>query len=129
MTVESLLAAAEYAQTYTKDVLGYDQVCFNSIRISPCGEIVYSFDLIDEFQRYLPEEVRDRSGYYQEINHPLLENLQKWPNREMRELGVMAKKLSLLGQQTDELKSELARSFNARFAADLASLQNLITNS
>lgn len=113
-TITHLIATGENAAVYFADECGYTSTEFREVGISVLGGVTYRFHLHDDFQAHLNYNIRQHVGWDVEVTAEQIENLTSWPNREQRELAVLAAQLASIGENTDKIESAQAAAFVKR---------------
>ena len=128
-TVSEMLRRGQEAQYYFSDKLGYDTAVFHSIRIGQDGFITYHINLDDDFQAELPHDQRYLVSYSEEVtDEDFYGILERWPNREQRELYVLAAAVAPLSTMAKELRTARVLAFVARLQPDLDELRRQLTD-
>ena len=128
-TITELLALGKSAKAYFEHQLGYDDVAFNFVRLATHGDHKLEFTLGDKFQDNLTHDMKYKVGWT--MNVPLegfWDKLTTWPNREQRELTILARKMATIDGNLDEIKSAQVKAFIARMQPDIDSLRAQITH-
>lgn len=128
-TVEQVVEIGEQTAKYFTERLGYDSALFNYATISASGRVKLSFDYIDNFQQEIDQDKRYRSGVYETIDlDDLATKLAVWPMREQRELEILARRLSALGQNTADIRSAQVRAFVERLQPEIDKVNRALTD-
>lgn len=109
---------------------GYDTAEFLCLKVfSDC--IIFEFQLGDYFQTHLDYSKRYRHGYVdielREVDLTLPQfraEVAAWPNREQRELRVLARQLADISP--DKMSSLAGQEFAAKIRAESVALDNLL---
>lgn len=128
-TIAELLSMGETARTYFEKQLGYDSVNFDHVSLRSRGEHKLEFTLRDEFQKNLDYNMQYKVGPY--ITVPLDDiwvKLDAWPNREMRELTILARKMATIDADLDKITSAQVLAFVARLQPNIDDLRAQITH-
>jgi hypothetical protein len=129
MDLEALHAKARTAAMYLQTVKGYDSAKFTYImsmeREEGAALSIY-FALYDDFQYEVPEQYRQKHGYSIELSLEELNHIENWPNREQRELCVLAARLAGVSAASDKLMSAAAQSFVAGLLPTIETIRNQI---
>ena len=130
LTVNDLVNEGESMDAFFRITLGFDIVDFEWVRASPDGDVSFIFTLYDDFQRDLPSEHRVEHEPYRSFSGETITDIwasiRRIPNRERRELLVMAKQLAGAMSQADKLVSLAGQEFAAKLKQDHADLYTLL---
>ena len=130
LTVNDLVNEGESMDAFFLATLGFDIVNFEWVRVSPDGDVSFIFTLYDDFQRNLPSEHRVEHEAYRSFSGETITDIwasiRRIPNRERRELLVMAKQLAGAMSQADKLVSLAGQEFAAKLKQDHADLYMLL---
>ncbi len=128
-TIEELLALGEAGKAYFERELGYDTVGFYQVRVRSGRDHQLEFELFDEFQKNLHVDMRYKVGWAVDI--PLEDfwgKLTTWPDREQRELTILARKMTSVDADLDQIKSAQVRAFVARIQPDIDALRRQLAD-
>ena len=130
LTVNDLVNEGESMDAFFRITLGFDIVDFEWVKVSPDENISFIFTLYDDFQRNLPSEHRVEHEAYRSFSGETITDIwasiRRIPNRERRELLVMAKQLAGAMSQADKLVSLAGQEFAAKLKQDHADLYTLL---
>ncbi len=129
-TISELIALGKSAERFFDEKLGYTDVCFLDVTLWPNGSgHVFYFSLQDDFQKELHYDKRFECGSM--ISIPLEDfwnTIEQWPNREQRELEIMARKLAALDANLDQIQSAQVLAFVARLQPQIDEIRRMITH-
>lgn len=127
MTIDELIQIGKNAEAYFLMHKGYDTAEFRSFSVRKDGTVTYNFDLYDDFQTPIPVHYRCQHEYCMTIDFEDMRNLERWPNREQRELSVLAAQLAAIDNDASKLMSLSAQNFVAGLKPQIDTLRNQIT--
>ena len=128
-TISELIALGSSGQAFFHDKLGYTTANFGEVQLRARGLHVLYFDLVDDLQQEIPYGNRFKSEHMMSI--PLEDfwaTLESWPNREQRELEIMARKLAALDANLDQIQSAQVLAFVARLQPQIDEIRRMITH-
>jgi len=123
-TAWQLLDLGRSAQVYFEETLGYDEARFVEVSLRPSGDNNIQFSLTDDFQDGLSNDQKYKVGWA--VFVPLdgfWDKLTTWPNREQRELTILARKVAAIDGNLDQIKSAQVLAFVARLQPDIDALR------
>ena len=128
-TISELIALGNSGAAYFEQNLGYTEANFIDVTLwRASGHVIY-FSLEDDFQKELHYNNRFKCDSMISIH---LENfwntLEQWPNREQRELEIMARKLASLDANLDQIQSAQVLAFVARLQPQIDEIRRMITH-
>lgn len=96
-TIQELLASGEsFAEHFAR--CGYDTADFRDVTIRKDGEILFYFNLEDDFQRDITVSLRYKHEWMMRISGETVQEIRDqvyaWPSRKQRELRVLARQLA-----------------------------------
>ena len=128
-TISDLMTLGRNGAVFFEDKLGYTTVGFTDVTLWPNNSHFLYFSLQDDFQMELHPDKRFMCGSYTNI---LLEDfwntLEQWPNREQRELEIMARKLAALDTNLDQIQSAQVLAFVQRLQPQIDEIRRMITH-
>ena len=128
-TVNELIEMGKAARGYFENQLGYTSACFNSFDLHEHGEHRAYFSLDDDFQKDFDYDRKYKVGSMVAVDLAnFWDTITTWPNREQRELKIMARKLTALDTNLDLIKSAQVKVFVARLQPDIDSIRSMITD-
>tara|TARA_R110000868_G_scaffold76760_8_gene220454 strand:- start:310 stop:738 length:429 start_codon:yes stop_codon:yes gene_type:complete len=130
ITITVTRAQLDMLEAYLRESKGYDTTAIRAVTIeADCETLVIIYTAQDDFQAHLDYDKRVNSGYSETVEGKsfleLQEALTSIPNREMRELQVMAKKLAGM-TDSSKLTSAMAKSFAASITEAHSNLLTMI---
>lgn len=127
--ISELIALGKSGAAFFDEKLGYTSVYFIDITLWQGGDRKVYFSLQDDFQAEIHHDKRFKCGGLITIE---LENfwhtLEQWPNREQRELEIMARKLAALDANLDQIQSAQVLAFVARLQPQIDEIRRMITH-
>lgn len=128
-TISELIALGRNAAAYCEKTLGYTSATLFDVTIFDTGEINIYLSLVDDFQKELSHENKYKVGGMISFNlETLWDDLRAWPNREQRELEILARRLAALDANLDQVKSAQVRAFIARLQPEIDKMRAMITH-
>ena len=128
-TISEMIALGKDGERWFEEKLGYTTTNFVEVTLRGRGLHVLYFDLIDDFQNELPYGNRFKSEHMMSINlEDFWPTLESWPNREQRELEIMARKLAALDANLDQIQSAQVLAFVARLQPQIDEIRRMITH-
>ncbi len=128
-TINELIALGKTAERFFEDKLGYTIARFVDAIIWPVGNTTLYFDIQDDFQKELPYDRRFKSDSMLKVDlEDFWNTLEQWPNREQRELEIMARKLAALDANLDQIRSAQVLAFVARLQPQIDEIRRMITH-
>lgn len=128
-TINDIRVTAEVAEEYFTTKLGYTRAKFSFGAVYK-DKITLFFDLYDDFQEKLPSEMRYKTGGANTVqvddHHEFWAKLQNWPNREQRELHIMARKAAAIDADLEFIQSAQVRAFVESLRPSLEELRRQI---
>jgi len=128
-TISELIALGKSGERFLEHKCGYTTTSFWDVTLNSSGHYVLHFSLQDDFQSGLSYDKKFKCGTVVCIE---LENfwttLQSWPNREQRELEIMARKLASLDANLDQIQSAQVLAFVARLQPQIDEIRRMITH-
>ena len=127
-TISDLMTLGRSGVTFFENKLGYTTVGFTDVTLWPNLSHSIYFSLQDDFQMELHHDKRFKCGSYTSI--PLdgfWDTLTAWPNREQRELEIMARKLAALDANLDQIRSAQVLAFVKRLQPQIDEIRRMIT--
>ena len=128
-TISELLHLGKNGAAFFEGKLGYTTASFSDVTLwSNTNHSIY-FSLQDDFQMETHMDKRFKCGSYLSI--PLEDfwnTLEQWPNREQRELEIMARKLAALDANLDQIQSAQVRAFVQRLQPQIDEIRRMITH-
>jgi len=127
--ISELITLGNVAVAFFENKLGYTRVSFQDVTLRPRGNHVLYFSLEDDFQEEIAYDKRFKSESMLSIE---LEDfwaiLEAWPNREQRELEIMARKLATLDANLDQIQSAQVLAFVSRLQPQIDEIRRMITH-
>ncbi len=128
-TISELINLGKAAERFFESKLGYTTATFVDVTLRPNEYYVLYFSLHDDFQREISHDKRFKDDSMLAINlEGFWNTLEKWPNREQRELEVMARKLAALDANLDQIQSAQVLAFVARLQPEIDEIRRMITH-
>ncbi len=128
-TISELLNLGKMVERYFDEKLGYTDVHFQDVTLDPSGECHrFYFRLQDDFQKELDFDKRCKCGAQFIEIEGVWDILESWPNREQRELEIMARKLASLDANLDLIESAQVKAFVARLQPQIDEIRSMITD-
>ena len=128
-TISELIALGKDGERFFEEKLGYTEVSFIDVTIWPGSNSVIYYSLQDDFQKELHYDKRFECGSMINIEIENFWNtLEQWPNREQRELEIMARKLASLDANLDQIQSAQVLAFVARLQPQIDEIRRMITH-
>ena len=128
-TISEMIALGKSGERFFDEKLGYTDADFVDVTIWKNGGHLVYFNLQDDFQQEL--DYNNRFKCDRMISIPL-ENfwptIEAWPNREQRELEIMARKLAALDANLDQIQSAQVLAFVARLQPQIDEIRRMITH-
>lgn len=127
--IAELLSRGKSAEHHFAEKLGYNTAQFGSVMISKASYITYHFNLRDDFQEGLPYERRYHHGPCEILpDEDFYGCLERWPNREQRELYILAQQVAPLTDMAKEIQSAQVLAFVERLKPDLDELRRRLSH-
>lgn len=104
---------------------GYDTVTLCSVRISRDMTVYAVIDMVDDFQKNLPFDMRYASNYSESIDLYGFD-AARWPRRKERELRVLARQMATTAGMEEKLVSLEALAFVETLKPSLEELRRQI---
>lgn len=129
-TISELLNLGKMVERYFDEKLGYTTVEFQDITLYPGSlDHCFYFGLQDDFQLEISHDKRYKCGSMINIRvENVWDTVQTWPNREQRELEIMARKLVALDANLDQIESVQVKAFVARLQPQIDEIRMMITD-
>jgi len=128
-TISELLNMGKMIEKYFEERLGYTTVHLVDITLWPAGNHTFYFSLQDDFQESLDHNKRFKCGGMVSIEiEDVWTTMERWPNREQRELEIMARKLAALDANLDKIESAQVLAFVARLQPQIDEIRRMITH-
>ena len=128
-TISELINLGKMVERYFDEKLGYTTAHLIDITLRPSNFHQLYFTLQDDFQSELDYDKRCKCGSMISIDLEYIwRTLESWPNREQRELEIMAQKLAALDANLDQINSERVRAFVARLQPQIDEIRQMITD-
>ena len=128
-TISELIALGKSGAAFFGEKLGYTVVRFIDVTIWADNRINIYFDLRDDFQAEIAHEKRFKSDSMMKVDlEGFWDTLVAWPNREQRELEIMARKLATLDANLDQIQSAQVLAFVARLQPQIDEIRRMITH-
>ena len=128
-TISELIALGNSGERFFEQKLGYTSARFIDVTLWKVSDHVIYFDLEDDFQKEIHYNHRFKCDSMVSIH---LENfwttLEQWPNREQRELEIMARKLASLDANLDQIQSAQVLAFVRRLQPEIDEIRRLLTH-
>ena len=128
-TISELIALGKSGELLFDAKLGYNEARFIDVTLRKTGSYVIYFSLQDDFQRDIDYDKKFRCGTMEAVNvQDFWNTLEAWPNREQRELEIMARKLAALDANLDQIQSAQVLAFVARLQPQIDEIRRMITH-
>ena len=130
-TISELIALGKSGERFFEEKLGYTEVSFIDVtlRSGTVNHHVIYYSLQDDFQKELHYDKRFKCGSMINIEiEDFWHTLEQWPNREQRELEIMARKLASLDANLDQIQSAQVLAFVARLQPQIDEIRRMITH-
>jgi hypothetical protein len=125
LTIDEIRQRASYLCDYLEDYRGYNSASFSSFEAYNHSVTVYLM-LEDDFQKNILRENRCASGLTPISCERLFSDWSTWISREMRELHVMAAKVSTDSELLSQVQSAQAKQFVQDLMDKSADLKELL---
>jgi len=127
--ISELISLGKTAERVFEGKLGYTSASFHEMSLDSNNYHRLYFHLEDDFQNELPYDRRFKCGSMTIVR---LENfwttLEQWPNREQRELEIMAQKFAAIDANLDQIRSAQVRAFVARLQPEIDEIRRMLTH-
>ena len=128
-TISELLELGRMGKAYFEDTLGYTEVAFIDVTLRAHGNHTVYFTIYDDFQREIPEDMRYRNSYMESIDLGVFwDKLLTWPNREQRELEILARKMASIDGNLADIQSAQVLAFVKRIQPEIDKIRAAITD-
>jgi len=128
-TISELIALGRSGAAFFEEKLGYTDASFLDVTLWSRDTHALYFSLHDNFQKEIPYDRRYKSDSMIKINlEDFWNTLEAWPNREQRELEIMARKLAALDANLDQIQSAQVLAFVARLQPQIDEIRRMITH-
>ena len=128
-TISELINLGQMIERYFNEKLGYTTADFQDVTLSSSGYNRFYFTLEDDFQKEVSYEKRFKCGSMVSIPlEDVWDTVQAWPNREQRELEIMAQRLAALDANLDQIESAQVLAFVARLQPVIDEVRRMITD-
>ena len=128
-TISEMIALGKSGAAWFEEKLGYTEVRFIDVTLWLSNHSVVYFALHDDFQKELSYDRRFKDDSMMSIDlEDFWTTLEAWPNREQRELEIMARKLAALDTNLDQIKSAQVHAFVARLQPQIDEIRRMITH-
>ena len=128
-TINELITLGNSGARFFEEKLGYTTAEFIDVTLWRGGDHIVYFSLQDDFQKEISFGKRFKCDTMMLIH---LDNfwttLEQWPNREQRELEIMARKLAALDANLDQIQSEQVLAFVRRLQPEIDEIRRMITH-
>ena len=130
-TISELIALGKSGERFFEEKLGYTEVSFIDVTLRPGSNshyVIY-YSLQDDFQKELHYDKRFQCGSMISIYlEDFWKTIEAYPNREQRELEIMARKLAALDTNLDQIQSAQVLAFVARLQPQIDEIRRMITH-
>jgi hypothetical protein len=127
--ISELIALGRNAAAYCEETLGYTSAELFDVTLYDSGENTIYLSLFDDFQKELFHDNKYKVGGTISFDlETIWDDLRAWPNREQRELEILARRLAALDANLDQVKSAQVRAFIARLQPEIDKMRAMITH-
>ena len=127
--ISELIALGKDGERFFEGKLGYTEASFMDVTLWRGGRYTVYFNLEDDFQKELHYDRRFKCDGMMSISlEDFWHTLEQWPNREQRELEIMARKLASLDANLDQIQSAQVLAFVARLQPQIDEIRRMITH-
>ena len=128
-TISELITLGNSGEAYFEGKLGYTEANFIDVTLWRASNHVIYFSLQDDFQKELHYNNRFKCDSMMSIHlEDFWNTLEQWPNREQRELEIMARKLASLDANLDQIQSQQVLAFVRRLQREIDEIRRLLTH-